>query len=101
MLGRWIDEIAGDADNRNSWIPLGLSMLWFAYNEELDNPKGFGHHALQRAKKGGVSICFDFKKINYTHWEVRAYCHPQRRKGVREPGIHITVHCKPKNAIHH
>jgi hypothetical protein len=76
-------------------------VLWFACNEELENPKGFGHHALRRAKEGGVSICFDFKKVNYTQWEVRAYCYPQRRKSVREPGVQITVHCKPENAIHH
>jgi hypothetical protein len=81
MLGRLIDEINGDLDNRNSWIPLGLNMLWFACNQELENPKGFGHHALRRAKEGGVSICFAFKELNYTQWEIRAYCHPQRRKG--------------------
>ncbi|HMF13424.1 MAG TPA: hypothetical protein VKE94_13995 [Gemmataceae bacterium] len=78
-------------------------MLWFACHEELENPKGFSHHALRRAKDGGVSICFDFKKVNYTQWEVRAYCYPRRRKGVREPGVQITVtvHCKPENAIYH
>jgi hypothetical protein len=103
MMGRLIDEIDGDPDNRNSWMPLGLSMLWFACNQELENPKGFGHHALRRAKEGGVSVCFHFEKVNYEQWEVHVYCRPRRRKGVREPGVHIMVHVhhKPENAIHH
>jgi hypothetical protein len=100
-IGRLIDEIDGDPDNENSWMSLGLSMLWLACNEELENPKGFGHHALRRAKEGGVSICFHFEKFNDTQWEVRAFCHPRRHKDVREPGVCITVHRKPGNAIHH
>jgi CspA family cold shock protein len=50
--------------------PLGPTMRWFACREDLENPKGFGRHALRRTREGNVS----FEKVNYTQWEVALYC---------------------------
>jgi hypothetical protein len=45
MIGRLMHEISGDPDNKNSWIPLGLTLLWFACSEDKENLKGFSEHA--------------------------------------------------------
>jgi hypothetical protein len=100
VIMRIINKISRDPSNKNSWIPLGLTMLWFACSEDLKDPDGFGRHALRRAKEG-ASICFTFDKVNDTQWEVAVFCHPLRRQGAREPGVRLTVHCKPENAVHH
>jgi hypothetical protein len=49
LMGRLIDEIGSHPDNRNSWVPLRLIMLWVACNENLDIPLKSTRIAIPRA----------------------------------------------------